>query len=174
MPIKTKRTKRIVTIPIHPELLKRFKSIDLSGEYICPVLAQRYLDKKTRPNVIVFFLKVLKEAKIVDIEKRERGESRNKYGYYSYRHHFGSSMANEGVPLAVLADMMGDDIRTASKYYIKINDESKNKAIQSLTQAKTESTEVSDAGRIQNAVKMIESATIDGAIKAELLKILQG
>ncbi len=174
MPVKTKRTKRFITVPIHPELLKRFKSLDLTGEYLCPVLAKRYLNESTRPNVSVDFLHILKAAKIVEIESRTRGKARNKYGYYSFRHYFGSKMANNDVTLAVLADMMGDDIQTASKYYVKINDESKNKAINSLSSVKSASEAEVLTNRIQKACKAIESAKISKAIKAKLLKILQG
>lgn len=175
VPVKTQRTGVTVTIPMALEIRNIFQGLDLSGEYVSPNLAKRYLSPKNK-LVGQDFAVILKKAKIREIEKRNRGLARNKFGFYSYRHQFAVKLANSVPPtsLPTLSSMLGDNPATAAKYYIKISGASKITAINALFNNKPESTEVSDAERIANAVKMIETVTIDGAIKAELLKILQG
>lgn len=77
-------------------------------------------------------------------------------------------MANGGVPAAVLAAMLGDTIRTAEKYYIKISDESKMKAIQALTSNKSQAQQVNSLNKLSNQFKNLSKEQ-----KAELLKLLQ-
>lgn len=173
MPIKTQRTGIKVCLPIHPELKEILQKLDLNGEYVCPNLANRYLSPNMT-SVGMDFASILKEAKIGEIETRKRGLSRNKFSFYSYRHQLACNLANSGVTLPVLASMLGDNPSTAAKYYVKINDESKNKAILTLSSVKSVSEVDKLTKRIANAVEMLESASIDGAIKAELLAILQG
>ena len=70
MPIKTKRTELEVTIPMAPEIRAIFRGLDLSGEYVCPILAKRYLSPKNK-LVGQDFAVILKRAEIGEIEKRD-------------------------------------------------------------------------------------------------------
>ena len=173
-PVKTIKCNRKVSIPINSELREKLAKADLTQEYVLPELAKRYLH--SRHGVIKSMLLIFKRAGLTEKQTRDRGMARSLYGFHSFRHTFCITMVNATppVPVAVLADMMGDNIATVSKYYVKINDESKIKAIQTLSNNKPVSEVEKLTERIATAVKMLESASIDGAIKAELLKILQG
>jgi len=170
-PIKTKRIKRKINIPIHPDFKIILEKLPNKTGYVVPNLAKRYLERAG--TVKTDFISILIRAGLGDSETRERGSKRRKFGYHSFRTSFATIMANAGVPLAILADMMGDNVETAQKYYVNIHSSTKLDAIQSLSKVKPVSEVETLNNRIANAVKLIESASIDEAIKVELLKILQ-
>lgn len=171
-PVKTIRRDKIVSVPIHPEFKAILANVDLSGEYVLPAMAERY--KHNPSGVKDDFMRVLKQAGLDEEQTRDRGLSRKLYGFHSYRHAFASMMASAGVPIAVLASILGDSIRTLERYYVKINTASQINAINSLSSVKTVSEVDKLSKRIQDACKAIESAKISKAIKEELHKILQG
>lgn len=54
---------------------------------------------------------------------------------HTARHTFGSMLANTGVDVTITAKLMGDEVRTVSKYYIHIADDTKQRAINLLDAA---------------------------------------
>ncbi|MEI6422651.1 MAG: hypothetical protein WCP55_10560 [Lentisphaerota bacterium] len=78
------------------------------------------------------FSEVLDKAGLTETIKAERGRDRRVYGFHSFRHSFASFAANAGIPISTLAAILGDNARTLEKYYVKISDESKTKAIMSM------------------------------------------
>jgi len=166
MPDKTRKFLTKVTIPIHPDFRKILLEADLTQEYVLPKFAERYMHN---PDAIKnMFLNILLQAKISSVVKRDRGIDRDEYGYHSYRHTFASKMASAGVPVAVLAAMLGDTIRTAEKYYINISDEAKMNAIKTLTTAKPKTEPKEDLDKLSKALKSLSKKK-----QAELLKLLQ-
>jgi integrase len=170
-PVKTIRRDKIVSIPIHPEFKAILGSVDLTGEYVLPAMAKRY--SHNPDGIKNDFMRLLAKAGLDEEQSRDRGLTRKLYGYHSYRHTFCSMMASAGVPIAILGSMLGDNIRTLERYYVKINSASQIEAINSLSSVKPVSELEKLNNRIQNACKAIESANISDNIKAELLKLLQ-
>ena len=54
---------------------------------------------------------------------------------HTARHTFGSMLANLGVDVTITAKLMGDEVRTVSKYYIHIADDTKQRAVRMLDAA---------------------------------------
>lgn len=54
---------------------------------------------------------------------------------HTARHTFGSMLANTGVDVTITAKLMGDEVRTVSKYYIHIADDTKQRAVNLLDAA---------------------------------------
>ena len=173
-PIKTKRIRRKINIPIHPEFKGILEKLNKDSEFVVPNLAKRYMTCNT--TIKTDFLEILTRAGLGDKETRERGSIKRKYGFHSFRTSFATIMANATppVPVTVLADMMGDNIETVQKYYVNIHDATKINAINNLGQVKPVSEVETLTNRIQNAIKLLESAKISKGVKAELFKILQG
>ena len=184
-PRKTMAIQRKVHIPLHPELksqLDRAESL-AAGGYVMPAMVERY--QRNPDGIMKDFSAVLDTAKLTETIKAERGRDRRVYGFHSFRHSFASFAANAGVPISTLAAILGDNTRTLEKYYVKISDESKNKAIMSMPALTTGSdtgalidikpvSELDEMkNRVKQAVEYIGTAKITAAIKAELLKILK-
>ena len=54
-------------------------------------------------------------------------------GFHVYRHTFGSTMANRGVPIQTVAALMGHtSVNVTSKYYINVSENVKRQAIEKL------------------------------------------
>lgn len=51
---------------------------------------------------------------------------------HTARHTFGSMLANAGIDVTITAKLMGDEVRTVSKYYIHIADDTKQRAVKLL------------------------------------------
>lgn len=167
-PIKTIRANVNVSMPIATQLREKLQQVDLTGKYVLPKLATQYLKEDTRLKLD--FALVLDKAEIKDKQERDRGETRRLYGFHSFRHHFADFQVNKETPVAILASLMGDNIRTVERYYATINEESKIKAIQRFDNTSA----ISDTERIQSTVEMLETLDIPLDAKVKLLKILQG
>ncbi len=136
-PIKTRQIQREVTIPIHPDLRRvlvgHMKSS--KGKYLLTHVSERY--QRNPDGVIQDVQKVLEHCGFVtrgDVEdKGQRTRKANIYGYHSFRHSFATFAANAGVPIAILAHILGDNIRTLEKYYIKVSDDAKQAAVNALS-----------------------------------------
>jgi integrase len=189
-PIKTRRIQREVTIPLHPDL--RRVLVDYmnggKGEYLLPNVAERY--QRNKDGIINDIIKVLEHCGFqTRVEVKDRGQRLQKavqYGFHSFRHSFATFVANAGVPIVTLAAILGDNIATLQKYYVKINDESKNKAIAALPIGSGEPTPsgaaidttaetwADMAERVWKAVTLLKSGKPTKAAWAELLSILEG
>ncbi len=130
IPVKTRGIQRWVHIPIHPELRKELLKVDMKQTYVMPHIAERYLKNPT--GVKLDFMSILDKAKLTDFKARERGRGRRLYGYHSFRHTFASTASNSGSGITTLGALLGDNPRTLEKYYIKVNDENKINAVNSL------------------------------------------
>lgn len=139
-PCKTRGHAIQVHIPLHSELkaqLDMAESLD-KDEKILPVLAAKHVwrknekSKKRNDVIVTDFLKILDHVGLKDVATAERGINRRLYGLHSFRHGFCSMMANAGVPVAVLADILGDNISTLQKYYIKVSDLVKVRAVEKI------------------------------------------
>lgn len=136
-PRKTARSSgKVVRIPLHPMLATALRNAegwkDASG-FVCPNVAERYRRNcsgvgKTIQKLIHYAtgLKMTADSG----EGRSRGASQ--YGMHSFRHTFVSFCANAGVPLAVVADIVGHGNPSMTEHYFHANMEVKAKAVEAI------------------------------------------
>ena len=103
------------------------------GGFVCPNVAERYRRngsgvRKTIQKLIHYATGLKMTAESGD--GRSRGASQ--YGMHSFRHTFVSFCANEGVPLAVVADIVGHGSPAMTEHYFHANMEVKAKAVEAI------------------------------------------
>lgn len=177
MPQKTRGIQRWVYIPIHPELRKELIKVDMSQTYVMPNVAERYLRNPT--GVKLDFMKILDAAKLTDFKARKKGRGRRLYGYHSFRHTFASTASNSGSGITTLGSLLGDNPRTLEKYYIKVSDTNKIKAVNSLPAIIAQSGCMGSKDketlpeRVKKAILLIQELKISMTVKKHLLALLQ-
>ena len=143
IPEKTARKTayRSVTLPIHPNLLsalekaKEWRAENLQGEdFILPKVAHRYM---TNPSGIQKdTMKIIRCATGLETTGKksmgQRIKNPNLYSLHSFRHTFVSFCANAGVPLDVVASIVGHGSTAMTRHYAHISDAAKNQAIDAL------------------------------------------
>lgn len=145
-PIKTIQFHKSVSIPILPELRRELKAIENKDQkigYVLPKIAERYLHKSKkggdsgasgiRKDVVKVFSEFGFETSVAvdDKEPHQRKQNISLYGFHSLRHALFSYFASCGVTLDKLAVISGDSDRTLAKYYIRTEEESLKKDIES-------------------------------------------
>jgi len=182
IPIKTKRIGRRVTIPIMSNVfyshLETCMKETKGSDYLLPAVSARYLKNKDGVNQdaikVLDFCGIRKMKDRTPKSEREtvkigRGiNDKVEYGFHSFRHFVGTMLASQGKPVKTVADMLGDDVRTASKYYIHVSDEEKKVAMQGLLLAGDDKPET-DVIDIK-AVSELEDMQKRFKIAVELLK----
>lgn len=198
VPIKTRRTiKRTdhgrLTVPIGDEgfykLLQDYvgRRIEI-GEYLLPSVSKRYL--KNKDGVTNECLKVMKFCGIRELKDRKpkaerkthasmtahRVNEKVEYGFHSFRHYVGTTLAEKGVPIKTISEILGDSIKTAAKYYIHVSDDEKKRAMDKLKVDETESEAPSklDEHTIEalSILKKANDKDISASLKEILLKSL--
>ena len=130
-----------VSLPMHPDLaaaLKEAQSFmerNRKGEdFIIPSVAARY---KQNPSCVQKDVqKIIRCATGLAITDEERDGHRIyracRYSLHSFRHTFVSFCANAGVPLDVVATIVGHSSSSMTRHYAHISDEAKKNAIKTL------------------------------------------
>jgi integrase len=142
-PKKTiRRTNHEVELPIHPMLhkfleeAKQWKRNVGGTAYILPDVAIRFQHNPTGVRKDV--QKIIHLATGLEISNGNTNKRRiyaaSSYSLHSFRHTFVSFCANAGVPLAVVAEIVGHESPSMTKHYTHISNEAKQKAIDSLPQ----------------------------------------
>ena len=133
-PGKTARRARNLQIPIHPMLYDLLNGIEKNDQQLLvPKLSELYFNKGTKKRVLALIKKIFEHIDLKTTEHRtNRKMSAIIYGFHSFRHSFASFAARSGIPIGVLADILGDNITTLQKYYIHIDNAAKFKAISSM------------------------------------------
>lgn len=149
-------------------------------------MAERY--QRNPDGIINDFLAVLDKAELKDAIETKRGRDRRLYGFHSFRHGFASMAASAGVPIATLGAILGDNVRTLERYYVKIADSSKKQAVNSIMingNASTQKTITATIGgdsapkleelknRIQKALQWMNKSTLPITAREELQAILE-
>lgn len=158
IPQKTARktSYRSVTLPIHPNLLEALQtarswvSRNMQGEdYIIPQVAHRYQSNPSGIQKDV--MKIIRCATGLETTGKKRTAHRvrnpNLYSLHSFRHTFVSFCANAGVPLDVVASIVGHGSTAMTRHYAHISDEAKGKAIEALPVLESAQEEVHDPDR---------------------------
>jgi integrase len=132
IPQKTIKTQRHVNIPIHPKLKEKlliaYEWKDDTNK-VLPQISVRYAMNAS--GVKKDCIKILEFCGFKD-RSEGRGLDRRLYGFHSFRHFFASTCADAGVPVATLAEILGDNISTLNKYYIHAQEGSRKKMISAL------------------------------------------
>ena len=180
IPEKTRKIQRQVVIPILPNLLSKLnKSFSTKkSEFIIPNVAQRYLQNGS--GVKKDAMKVFKFCELSKIHKVKKGEQRllntNAYGFHSFRHSFASFCADSGVPIIKLSKILGDNIRTLEKYYIKLTDKSLTESLNNALVINTK--EIKGEVEQKNKLLLVEKLLTDKkrltSTEKKIIKILQG
>jgi integrase len=119
-PQKTKRIRRKVTIPIFPplkEILSPFICKLDKDDYIVPEIAQKYEEYSFTVNrhVVSIFEGAGFETKI---EVPGRKGPQSVIGFHSLRGSLASKLLNSGVPISVVKEIIGDNIKTIEEHYL--------------------------------------------------------
>jgi len=119
-PEKTKRIRRKVTIPIFAPLKEIFATfIDEleKDDYIIPEIANSYQEysRRVKKSVVSIFESTGFETTI-EVPGRKRPQS--VIGFHSLRGSLASKLLNSGVPVAVVKEIIGDNIKTIEDYYL--------------------------------------------------------
>ena len=145
IPLKTARktNHRVVTLPMHPQLVEAltcaesWRNSNNPGEnFILPAVADRY--RRNPSGVQGDVMKIihcatgLKTTAAASATFGRRKMAANAYSLHSFRHTFVSFCANAGVPLAVVAEIVGHGNPAMTRHYSHITTEAKRGAIDAL------------------------------------------
>ncbi len=158
IPRKTARqtNNKEVSLPLHPALYEAlliaetFRSRNKTGEdFVIPSVAARF--QRNPGGVQEDVMKIIHCATGCETTASQRGEHRvhkaNRYSLHSFRHTFVSFCANAGVPLDVVASIVGHGSTAMTRHYAHISDEAKGKAIGALPVLESAQEEVHDPDR---------------------------
>lgn len=130
---------RLISLPIHPvlreALLKAQQWKKDDSPYILPDVAERY--KRNHYGVQEDVRMIIRCALGVDTTFHgdtgtKRALAPSQYSLHSFRHTFVSFCANAGVPLAVVAEIVGHGNPAMTRHYAHIHDDAKQSAIDVL------------------------------------------
>lgn len=119
MRIRQKKTEKKLVVPLSQNAVKYLPENTGESELVFPDLPT---EQTMNRSVKIW----AKNAGIPDWERIH---------LHTARHTFGSMLANTGVDVTITAKLMGDEVRTVSKYYIHIADDTKKRAVNLLDSA---------------------------------------
>lgn len=180
IPRKTARKTgyRKVTLPMKTELYEallealKWKNDNKAREnYILPKVADRYL--RNPSGVQKDVMKIIHCAtgeETTASKDRSHGQRKlaaNVYSLHSFRHTFVSFCANAGVPLAVVAEIVGHGNPAMTEHYSHISTESKRSAIMALPSFSTLAPQGQDDVVIDEPLSLQRKAIADALEKAD-------
>ena len=122
-----------VTIPIHPQLLAELRGNGEheKGMFVNPTLAEYYKKNKWR---ISHGLELIFKAAHIETSVRIEGRRTRtpEATFHSLRHTFVSSAANAGVPLPVVASIVGHSSTAMTRHYYHENEEMLRQAVAAI------------------------------------------
>jgi integrase len=193
IPVKTRKIQRQIEIPIHPllstELKKAEKGDCEMNDYVVPNLARFYLKQPFYLNkeLMKVFTHNGFETTVEVTGKGQRLRKANQYGFHVLRHTFSTFAASRGVPVMILSQVLGDDVKTLQDYYTHLTHEVKGKIFAALPmislaeggiavnkEQPSENKEIILEKRISRAIELIKSSGNMTEKDHELMKILAG
>jgi integrase len=145
--IKTRKTGRIVKIPIAPPLASHLESLDKpknSVEFLHSELAALYLEQGS-PQVSNQFSAILAKAGLrekVSHRKAKSGRAgmrdRTEVSFHSLRATAATLLHEAGIPAAVAQEFIGHDSEAVHRVYVQIGEENLKKASAALPNILTE------------------------------------
>lgn len=142
--VKQFKTGKEVVIPIAPQLKAQLQIAlqwkTTAESYVCPKVAERYchVDENGKVRGADLVDKdCLRVISAIGVEPSVKVEGRAKaitvYGYHSLRHAFASHAAENGVPRAVIAAILGDNADIVDHYYTHVGDEALQDAVEAIS-----------------------------------------
>lgn len=136
-----KTNNRAVSLPLHPDLASAlrealsFRNRNKGREdFILPSVAHRY--QQNPDGVQADVRKIIRCATGCATTAESKGAHRvyraNRYSLHSFRHTFVSFCANAGVPLDVVAAIVGHGSSAMTRHYAHISAEAKKNAVKTL------------------------------------------
>ncbi len=135
---KTRRYAIRANIPLHPHLKALLVNLPCQG-YLMPNIADRY---KRNPSGVDQSVCRIIDFTLATGNKTYIGrngavcqclpEHNPDYGAHSFRHSFISWLANEGIPLDVIKDIVGQNNVNVTRIYAHYSDETKRKILKAL------------------------------------------
>ena len=164
---KTTKKRKVITLPIHDTLrsallwAKGWQRPD--SPYILPNVADRYI--RNHDGIQKDVMKIIRIA--LGVETTDSGDTgtrrklaANIYSLHSFRHTFVSFCANAGVPMAVVASIVGHGNPAMTRHYAHISAEAKGKAIGSLPSLLAPAKQKSDRDRLRGIIENISDADV--------------
>lgn len=135
MPLKTRRKKKKITLPIHPVLrvlLNKLQKLAGDNEYLFPAEREAYL--KDTAAITKRFQQFLKDCGIVTTEEGNGHRRRVivRKGFHSLRHSFVSLCAENNVPQVAIQDLVGHGSPAMTELYSHADFAQKQDAINGL------------------------------------------
>lgn len=185
IPLKTARktNHRAVTLPMHPQLFEAltvaeaWRDRNKPGEdFILPAVADRY--RRNPSGVQKDVMKIIHCATGVNTTAAasdtcgRRKLAANAYSLHSFRHTFVSFCANAGVPLAVVAEIVGHGNPAMTRHYSHITTEAKRGAIDALPMIGERTALLTDADPLADVRRRVIEA-IQSADEKTLFSVLE-
>ncbi len=139
VPRKTRKFGKMVTIPIHPELLQwlaarqsvQTEPPSAAKEFVLPEIANMYLTEHWRIDNAL--KRIFSAAGIrTSIRLEGRNQDTPDATFHSLRHTFVSFAANAGVPLPVVASIVGHSSTSMTRHYYHENETALRQAIAAI------------------------------------------
>ena len=189
IPLKTARktNHRAVALPMHPQLFEALTAAEAwrnrnkpGEDFIIPAVADRY--RRNPSGVQKDVMKIIRCATGLNTTAAasdtfgRRKLAANAYSLHSFRHTFVSFAANAGVPLAVVAEIVGHGNPAMTRHYSHITTEAKRGAIDALPMIGRQTTALLDdpdplADARRRAIDAIQDA--DEKTLAAVLELLK-
>lgn len=132
-PRKTaKSSGKVVRLPLHPMLRTALAQAEewKVDEYVCPNVAARYMRNQSGVGKTVQkLISCATGLRITADNEGGRARGASQYGMHSFRHTFVSFCANAGVPMAVVADIVGHGNPAMTEHYFHASNEVKAQAV---------------------------------------------
>ena len=160
----------IISLPIHSvlreALLKAQGWRKAGNPYILPNVADRYIRNRhgVQKDAIRIISCALGVKTTTNDAEGKRALGANVYSLHSFRHTFVSFCANAGVPLAIVAEIVGHGNPAMTRHYAHVNNAAKENAISVLPMLADSGTRGQEAGDgdaeavRQKLIAMINSA----------------
>lgn len=178
IPRKTARktNHKAVTLPMHPALVDALRGAlewrenNKAGEdYVLPAVADRY--KRNPSGIQKDVMKIIRCATGMDTTVGtdetfgRRKLAANAYSLHSFRHTFVSFCANAGVPLAIVAEIVGHGNPAMTRHYSHITTEAKRGAIDALPVIGATATAITDGQLEREELRRLADALLLDKIK---------
>lgn len=164
---KTTKKRKVITLPIHDTLrsallwAKGWQRPD--SPYILPNVADRY--QRNHDGVQKDVMKIFRLA--LGVETTNKGDTgtrrklaANIYSLHSFRHTFVSFCVNAGVPMAVVASIVGQGNPAMTRHYAHISEEAKSKAVETLPSLLAPAKQKSDRDRLRGIIENLSDADV--------------
>ena len=166
----------VISLPMHPVLREAIINAQTwrqpDSPYILPNVARRY--QRNRHGIQKDAMRIISCALGVETTTHDtegkRAIGANVYSLHSFRHTFVSFCANAGVPMEIVAEIVGHGNPAMTRHYAHLNDSAKENAIRVLpllTDTGNANTAIEDADTLERRQRLI---SIISTADAEQLK----